>query len=269
MDTRVSGWGRRGLLALTVVGSILGASLPLVAQSTAPRIAAASDLKFAVDEIVESFRKETGKVVTTVFGSSGNFKTQIINGAPFQMFMSADEGFVFELADKGLTRDRGALYAIGRVALFAPKGASWKPDASMTDLREALSDGRITRFAIANPEHAPYGRAAEESLRTKGLWETVSPKLVLGENVSQAAQFATSGSTQGGIFALSLALSPQVGSLGTYVLLPADLHKPLRQQMVLLKSADETTTAFYDYIQSPAARTILRKYGFLLPSESM
>lgn len=267
--SRPHGWRRRGVMALAVALGMFGASLPLAAQGTPPRIAAASDLKFAVDEITKSFQKETGKVVTTVFGSSGNFKTQIINGAPFQMFMSADEGFVFELADKGLTRDRGVLYAIGRVALFAPKSATWKPDAGMTDLKAALSDGRITRFAIANPEHAPYGRAAEESLRNKGLWDTISPKLVLGENVSQAAQFATSGSTQGGIFALSLALSPQVGSLGTYVLLPAELHKPLRQQMVLLKSADETTVAFYDYIQSPAARAIFRKYGFLLPNEAM
>lgn len=230
-------------------------------------IAAASDLKFALDEIITNFKKVSGKTVVPAYGSSGNFKTQIIQGAPFQMFMSADEGFVFELADKGLTLDRGMLYAIGRVVLFAPTGATWKPDTEFADFKVALADGRITQFAIANPEHAPYGRAAEQSLRTLGLWDSVSPKLVLGENVSQAAQFATSGSTQGGIFALSLALSPKIGKLGTYALIPSESHKPLRQQMVLLKNADETTKAFYEYLQSPPARTVLKQYGFVLPGE--
>lgn len=246
---------------------VFGGLGPALAQDAAPKIAAASDLKFALDEIIAEFQKDTGKAVVPTYGSSGNFKTQIIQGAPFQMFMSADEGFVFELADKGLTLDRGTLYAIGRVVLFAPTNANWKPDSALTDFKAAVTDGRIAKFAIANPEHAPYGRAAEEALRTLGLWDSVSPKLVLGENVSQAAQFATSGSTQGGIFALSLAISPQISKLGTYSLIPAEYHKPLRQQMVLLKSADESTRAFYTYVQLPKAREIFRRYGFLLPSE--
>src|SRR5437762_3145654 len=111
--------------------------------------------------------------------------------------LSADEGFVFRLADAGKTLDRGTLYAEGRIVLFAPKGSPLKPDGNFADLRAALQDGRIQRFAIANPEHAPYGRAAEQALKGQGLWEAVLPKLVLGENVSQAAQFATSGSAQG------------------------------------------------------------------------
>lgn len=254
-------------LAIVVMSLISATFVAARAQDGASRIAAASDLKFALDEMVANFKNETGKVVVPVYGSSGNFKTQIIQGAPFQMFMSADEGFVFELADKGLTLDRGMLYAIGRVVLFAPHGATWKPDPGMVDFKAALADGRITRFAIANPEHAPYGRAAEEALRTFGLWDTVKARLVLGENVSQAAQFATSGSTQGGIFALSLVVSPQIGRLGTHALIPAEKHKPLRQQMVLLKSADETTRAFYAYIQSPSARAVFKRYGFLLPGE--
>lgn len=251
-----------------IVALAFGGFGAAVAQDAAPRIAAASDLKFALDEIIADFKKETGKTVIPAYGSSGNFKTQIIQGAPFQMFMSADEGFVFELADKGLTLDRGALYAIGRVVLFAPTNATWKPDVALADFKAALADGRIAKFAIANPEHAPYGRAAEEALKTVGLWDIVMPRLVLGENVSQAAQFATSGSTQGGIFALSLALSPQIGKLGTYALVPAEHHKPLRQQMVLLKSADETAKAFYSYIQAPKAREVFNRFGFLLPNES-
>lgn len=266
MPSFVSSRLRHVMRILLLIAFALG--LPsLVRGQDNPTVAAASDLKFALDEIVANFKTESGKTILPTYGSSGNFKTQIIQGAPFQMFMSADEGFVFELADKGLTLDRGVLYAIGRVVLFAPTEAAWTPDPQFADFKASLADGRITKFAIANPEHAPYGRAAEESLRALGLWDSVSPKLVLGENVSQAAQFATSGSTQGGIFAFSLALSPKIAKLGTYALIPADSHKPLRQQMALLKNADETAKAFYAYLQSPPARAVLKQYGFVLPGE--
>jgi molybdate transport system substrate-binding protein len=137
----------------------------------------------------------------------------------------------------------------------------------MADLKAALSDGRVQRFAIANPEHAPYGRAAEQALTKLGLWDSVRPRLVLGENVSQAAQFAAGGSAQGGIFAYSLALSPTVSRMGNYALLPAELHQPLRQRMVLVKGAGETSRAFYAYLREPAARAILKRHGFLLPGE--
>jgi molybdate transport system substrate-binding protein len=206
--------------------------------------------------------------VKLAFGSSGNFATQLRQGAPFEIFLSADEGFVFQLADAGKTVDRGTLYAEGRLVLFAPKGSTLKPDANFNDLRAALAEGRIQKFAIANPEHAPYGRAAEQALKGQGLWDAIKPKLVLGENVSQAAQFAASGSAQGGIFAYSLALSPAVGALGTYALLPSDSYAPLRQRMVLIKGAGETARAFYGYVQTPAARVIFRRYGFLLPGEA-
>ena len=237
------------------------------AQQEGATVAAASDLKFALDEVVAQFQTQTGQRVRVTYGSSGNFFTQIGQGAPFEMFLSADEAFVFQLADKGLTQDRGALYATGRIVLFAPKGSPLTPDPDLSDLAKALSDGRIVKFAIANPEHAPYGRAAKEALIAKGLWSALEPKLVLGENVSQAAQFAASGSTQGGIFAYSLALSPAISQLGTFVLVPESLHKPLRQRMVLTKRATPTAQALYAYMQQPAARTILKKYGFVLPGE--
>src|SRR5947208_8151813 len=166
------------------------------------------------------------------------------------MFLSADECFVFRLPDAGKTLDRGTLYAEGRIVLFAPKGSPLKPDGNFADLRAALQDGRIQRFAIANPEHAPYGRAAEQALKGQGLWDAIRPKLVLGENVSQAAQFATSGSAQGGIFAYSLALAPSVSGLGSYAVLASDWHAPLRQRMVLMKGAGETAQAFYRHLQT-------------------
>jgi len=255
---------RRKLLLLAL--ALLPSSV--LAQSAAPPVvAAASDLKFAVEEIAAQFGAETKREVKLTFGSSGNFYRQIEQGAPFEMFMSADEDFVAKLAASGRTVDNGALYATGRIVLFAAHGSSLKVDPEMADLKAALSGGRIHRFAIANPEHAPYGRAAEQALTKLGLWNAIQPKLVLGENVSQAAQFATSGSTQGGIFAYSLALAPAVSKLGTYVLLPEDLHQPLRQRMVLIKGASETSRAFYAYLLQPVARATFRRYGFVLPSE--
>jgi molybdate transport system substrate-binding protein len=232
-----------------------------------PPIAAAADLNFSLAEVADRFKAESGHDVKLIFGSSGNFARQLQQGAPFQMFLSADEGFVFQLASTGKTVDQGVLYAEGRIVLFAPHGSPLRPDNQFTDLRAALDDGRIQRFAIANPEHAPYGRAAEQALKSQGLWEAAQPKLVLGENVSQAAQFASSGSAQGGIFAYSLARAPQTQKLGTYALIPANWHAILRQRTVLLKNAGDTARMFYAYVQSPPARTIFQKFGFVLPGE--
>lgn len=239
------------------------------AQDSSPAIAAASDLQFALEDIAARFRAETRHQVRLSFGSSGNYFRQIGQGAPFQLFLSADEDFVFRLHQAGKTEDRGVLYATGRLVLFAPHSSPMQVDAQMAGLKAAMAAGRISRFAIANPEHAPYGRAAEQALRKLGLLEVLQGRLVLGENVSQAAQFATSGSAQGGIFAYSLALSPSVASLGRYVLLPEDLHAPLRQRMVLIKGAGETAKAFYGWLQQPAARKIFARYGFVLPAEAM
>lgn len=250
-----------GLGALVVTRAAVGA-----AQSP-PTIAAAADLKFALEEIAARFTRDTRQEVRLTFGSSGNFVRQIEQGAPFALFMSADEEFVLRLAERGLTLDRGTLYAVGRIVIFAPLGSPLVPDGQMKGLAAALRDGKITRFAIANPEHAPYGRRAEEALRHAGLWDALRPHLVFGENIAQAAQFATSGSTQGGIIAYSLALAPQVAALGRFALIPADWHEPLRQRMALLKGADATARAFYEYLQREPARAVMRKYGFVLPGE--
>lgn len=252
---------------LRLPGVLLGLAVcaGAVAQGKPPIVAAASDLKFAVTEIAARFEADTGRKVTLNFGSSGNFARQIQQGAPFELFMSADEAFVFKLADAGLTRDRGELYAIGRIVLFVPKGSPLKLDAELKGVQAGWS--QVRKFAIANPEHAPYGRAAEEALRSLQLWELVKPKLVLGENISQAAQFVTTRSAEAGIIALSLALAPELAREGDHVLLPESLHNPLRQRMVLTRNAGETARQFHDYLRQPAARSILRKYGFVLPGE--
>lgn len=253
---------RRMLLGLSV--ALL---LPILAEADTPVVAAAADLKFALEEVSARFEADTGKRLKLVFGSSGNFYRQISEGAPFQLYLAADESYVEQLAAAGKTLDEGALYAMGRIVLAVPHGSVLKADAELAGLRAALAAGQIGKFAIANPEHAPYGRRAEEALRHAGLWDALQGKLVLGENVAQAAQFATSGNAQGGIVAYSLALAPDVAKRGQFVLIPEHWHSPLRQRMVLLKGAGATSQAFYQYLQQPVARSILRRYGFSLPAE--
>jgi molybdate transport system substrate-binding protein len=238
-----------------------------VAAAEAPVIAAAADLRFALEEIARNFERERGRALRLSFGSSGNFRQQISAGAPFQLFLSADEDYVIALHREGRTEDAGVLYAVGRIVLFAAKGSPVTPDAGMKDLARALRSGQVRRFAIANPEHAPYGRAAREALESLGLWSSVRERLVFGESVSQAAQFAASPDAQAGIIAYSLALAPQVARLGSYVLLPETLHSPLRQRMALVRGAGPTAREFYRYLQEPAAREVLQRSGFVLPGD--
>ena len=256
---------RRRLLAFLLSLALPLAAAPAAAQ--APAIAAAADLKFALAELADRFKAATGREVRVAFGSSGNFTQQIENGAPFELFLSADEGYVERLAAKGLTRDAGVLYAIGRVVLFVPAGSPLKADPTLVDLRAAIGDGRLKRFAIANPEHAPYGRAARETLQAAGLWDAIRPALVLGENVAQATQFAAGGNAQGGIVASALTKTPEVARLGTAVLLPASMHKPLRQRMVLLRNAGPVAAEFFAWLQTKPAREVFVRHGFALPGE--
>lgn len=259
---------RIAMPALLALGSLLRLSPTWAQQPTPPTtVAAASDLKFALEEVTLQFEKKTGHHVRLVFGSSGNFYAQILQGAPLHLFMSADESFVFKLADAGKTVDHGRLYAYGRIGILVPKGSPVRADGELKDLAAALSDGRLKRFAIASPEHAPYGMRAREALQHAGLWQRIEPLLVYGENISQTAQFATSGSTQGGIIAYSLALAPSVARLGEFALIPESWHQPLAQRMVLLKEAPAPARAFYEYLGTPAAQSIMARYGFAMPKQ--
>lgn len=261
MRSILRSWARTG-------AALAALAMGLAAQAqAAPTVAAASDLKFALEAVAEQFQQQTGQSVRLVFGSSGNFKTQILQGAPFHLFMSADERFVFELADAGKTEDRGRAYAVGRIGILVPPGSPLKADGELQDLAAALKDGRLRKFAIANPQHAPYGTRAQEALQHAGLWSAIQPRLVYGENVSQAAQFAVSGSTQGGIVAQSLALAPEVAKTGRFALIPEAWHQPLRQRMVLVKGAPPAARAFYNHLSTPAAQAILVRYGFAMPKD--
>lgn len=256
---------RRRLLRQAFAAAAAVAAPGLRAQSPAATVAAASDLKFALEEIAAGFERTSGARLRLVFGSSGNLSSQILQGAPFHLFLSADEAFVFRLADAGRTLGRGRLYAVGRIGLLVPQGSPLQPDGTLQDLRAAIADGRLRRFAIANPAHAPYGARAREALQHAGLWDAVQPHLVLGENVSQAAQFATTGAVQGGLVAHSIALAPAVARLASFGLVPAQWHQPLRQRMVLLHGAPAAARDFHDHLATPAVQAALARHGFEVP----
>lgn len=266
---------RGALFAVLLAISLPGPGVGARAQDAVPVVAAASDLQFAIAEIAEAFAAESqrrdgsenGMSVRLALGSTGQFARQIRQGAPFEIFMAADEQYVLDLHREGFTRDAGELYALGRIVMIVPTDGELAADGTMESLRRALAEGRITRFAIANPEHAPYGQRAMEALQHAGLWESIQPYLVLGENVSQAAQFALSGDAEGGLVAYSLALAPKLSARSAHELVPADWHAPLRQRMVLLNEAGPVAEAFYAYLKSPSARKIFVRYGFALPGD--
>jgi len=256
-------------IVVALTGAVVIAAAPVPrGQTEVPRVAAASDLSFALDDIAAGFERDRGSKVQTVYGSSGTLTRQILDGAPFELFLSADEAYIDQIAATGLARDRGVLYAIGRLVIFAPTGSSLTVDPQLAGVKNLLTEHRLNRFAIANPAHAPYGRAAEAVLRKRGLWAQIQPVLALGENISQAAQFATTGSAAGGILSYSQVLSPTMKNAGMYALISADDHPPLRQRMALLKSAGAVARDFYEYLQQPAARTVFSRHGFALPDAS-
>lgn len=251
------------ILAAILAALLLGLSAP---GAAAPGVAAASDLRFALDEIARNYGRETGRSLRLAYGSSGNFRRQIAEGAPFEVFLSADESYVLALAGEGRLEDEGALYAIGRLVLFAPAGSPVDPARGIAGLAQLVRAGATGKVAIANSAHAPYGRAAKEVLEQAGAWNDIAGRLVLGENVSQAAQFAMSGNALAGLFAYSLTFSPEVAARGRYALVPESAHAPLRQRMALVKGAGGEARAFYRYLQGPAARAVFSRYGFTLPA---
>jgi len=256
---------RMSLLTMMMLFACLGMSVSLAED--VPVVAAASDLSYALVKISDQFTRETGHKIRLSFGSSGNLKRLVEQGAPFEMYLSADEDYVFQLAEQGYTIDRGQIYALGRLVLFAPQSSALAESLDFAALRDLLADGRVRKFAIANPRHAPYGRAAREVLIKVKLWDEIESSLVFGESASQAVLFAASGSTQGAIIPHSLALNPSVSGKGSFRLIDKDLHNPLRQRMVLLKNASDTARHFFAYLQTAKVRGILRKCGFNVSGE--
>lgn len=229
-------------------------------------VAAASDLKFALPEVATAFERRGGEKLQISFGSSGNFRRQIAEGAPFELFFSADEAYADALIAEGRAQAPGLLYGIGRIVLFLPKGSPLKADAALKDLAAAATDGRLAKLAIANPEHAPYGVAAQQALRAGYLWDRVASKMVYAENVRQALQWAQDGQADAAIVALSLAVVTEGGRT-----LPIDpaLHAPLDQALAVCGKGKAAADGarFVEFMSSPEGREVMKRYGFILPGE--
>ena len=245
------------LLAILLTGSF--------ACSQSVKVAAAADLKFALVELAAQFEKERGAKLDVTYGSSGNFLTQIQNGAPFDLFFSADSEYpkkleAAELTEPGTLRE----YAVGHIVIWTTRDSEINP---AKDGWKCLLDQRVKKIAIANPEHAPYGRAALAALEKAGIYEQVKDKLVYGENISQAAEFVQSGNAQAGIVALSLAVSPAMKN-GNRWEIPADSYPAITQAAVLLKASKNKDAArrFLDFVSGPQGREILQRFGFTVPT---
>lgn len=242
---------------------LLSLACPLPAMaSDSPLIAVASGMQFAIREIAESFKQDTGVELRITLGASGKLFRQIENKAPFELYIAADESLVQKLEQMQRVRAPGVVIARGRLAVFAAHGSPLQPDPLLRGLASALADNQITKFAIANPTHAPYGQRAREALQSAALWAQIKDKLVIGENVAQATQFAISGAAQGGIVAYSLLVADKTSARGQYALLPESWHQPILHSMVLLENSDETTMTFFQYLQSAKAQQILSRYGY-------
>ena len=252
------------LLCLGLIAAVgnVGVAPHVFAEEIA--VAAASDLNFAIKELITEYEKTTRHHVKLSLGSSGNFYAQIQNGAPFDLYFSADIGYPKKLEEAGLTVP-GSLYryAVGRIVL-------WTNHSSRRDVAkglEILPDPAIKKIAIANPKHAPYGRAAVAAMQHFKVYDEAKDRLVFGENISQAAQFVESGACDVGVIALSLALAPTMKAAGTYWEIPSEAHPPLEQGAAILKSSKQQKTAqqFVEFMQSAKGQEIMSRYGFTLP----
>ena len=252
-------------LLKTAILSVILVSQFCVAQELT--IAAAADLQFAMQDIATKFQKETGNAVKVVYGSSGNFFQQLQNGAPFDLFFSANVDYAKKLESSGLT-EPGTFYqyAKGKIVVWVPTQSKLDVGSGM----KVLLDPAISKIAVANPQHAPYGQAAVAALQKEGIYDKLKDKLVLGENISQTASFVLSGSADVGIVALSLALSPNMKDKGRYGEIPRSDYPPIEQACVILKSSKnkEIAQKFLAYLKRSASAAVLKSYGFDVPGKS-
>jgi molybdate transport system substrate-binding protein len=252
-------------MLIAVVAAWL-AAFPAGAFAGKVLVAAASDLRFAMRDLAAAFEKDRpGTKVKVVYGSSGTFYAQIRNGAPFDLFLSADMDFPERLHEEGFAAAPPVPYTVGRIVLWA------RSDAGL-DLSKGLSvllDPGVDRIAVANPDHAPYGMRAKESLVHYGLWDAVRRRLVFGENVAQAAQFVQTGNARAGIVSLSLAIAPPMREAGLFVPIDPESHRSLEQGFLILERGGENgeALAFAAYLESAEAGEILSSYGFTVPRD--
>jgi molybdate transport system substrate-binding protein len=262
---RHAGW-LLGLVAIAALSSAAACGKRSGAGGDgAIKVAAAADLAFAFKDVGAAFEQKTGKKVTFSFGSTGQLAKQISEGAPYDVFAAANVSFVEEVVAAGACHgDTKAMYARGRIVLWTKQSSGVAAARALTD----LTDARFVKIAIANPEHAPYGRAAKEAMETAGVWDAVKPRIVYGENIQQTLQFAQTGNAELAIAALSLAT---VTKGGAYELVDDKLHKPIDQALVVCKRGANAAVAreFAAFVSSGEGRAIMRRFGFLLPGETV
>lgn len=252
------------LRTVAILMLCLAVCLPAQAAAGEITVAAASDLTFAFKDVASRFEKQTGSTVKLSYGSSGNFFSQIRNGAPFDLFFSADIDYPKKLEAAGLTEPASIYaYATGKIVM-------WVPNASKLDLSRGLSvllDPGIHKIAIANPQHAPYGRAAAAAMQHEGIYDKVKDKLVLGEDISQTAQFVESGNADVGVLALSLAVAPVMKDKGRYVEIPSSDYPAIIQAAVILRSSrnKELAQQFVKFLKEPGTVALMEQYGFIVP----
>jgi molybdate transport system substrate-binding protein len=248
----------KSLLVLLTLLSGLGVRLCAAQEIT---VAAAADLQFVMQEVGARFQQESGKTVKLIYGSSGNFAQQLQNGAPFDMFFSANLDYPKQLETAGLT-EPGTFYqyAIGKIVVWVPNDSKLDVSSGL----KALLDPSIKKIAIANPQHAPYGKAAVAAMQKENIYDQVKDKFVLGENISQTASFVASGSADIGIIALSLALSPNMKDKGRYTEVPVGDYPAIEQACVIMRSSKNKSAAeqFQKFIQTSTIKELFQKYGF-------
>jgi molybdate transport system substrate-binding protein len=256
-------WGRSST-RISALALVLAATSAFAAPPSSLKVAAAADLALAFKDVGAAFEKKTGDKVIFSFGSTGLLEKQIVEGAPFDVFAAANVSFAEDAIKAGAcAADSKSLYARGRIVVWWRKDSTVAAPKSIAD----LADKRFVKVAIANPAHAPYGKAAQQAMEKAGVWAAVQPKLVFGENVQQTLQFAQSGNAEAAVVALSLAVVNE----GSWVMVEDALHAPIDQALVVCgKDADrqKRARAFTAFVNSTEGRAIMKKYGFLLPGET-
>jgi molybdate transport system substrate-binding protein len=248
-------------MRLFILSLLLFLSQGVFAQQAT--IAVAANMKDAFTEINTAFKAAGNPDIRIVYGSSGNFTAQIMNGAPFNLFISADEHFPIELFRRGKAIDQGVVYATGKLAIISKNSAGISLTDSKSELIKVIS--KANKIAIAKPELAPYGKAAIEYLKAEGLWDIAKDKLIYGDNIGITTMYVVTGAADLGFTALSLAKSAEVAKDTNFILVNNKLYEPIKQRMVLIKGAPREATTLYQFMQSPQAKLILQKYGYSTP----
>ncbi len=237
-----------------------------VSAKEAPVVAIAANMTHAMTDIIDQFQMETGNRIRVSYGSSGNFTRQLLQGAPYKLFLTAHRKYAELLAEKADIIDTSTPYVSGRIGLFIPYDSNLVDSENLEAAINSLQFGQYRRIVMANPEHAPYGIAAQQALQQAGIWTILRKRLLLAENTAQAAQFAVSGGIDIGIIPYSLAVVPEISKQGKFFLIPESWHQPIEQHLVLIKGAGKMVKIFYDYLLSDRTKKILTDYGYSIPT---